>query len=175
MLLAPGFLAGSKFMIRIFGIHPSVESNPSVLADLLFPGAGDVGDAGDEPMATRDTGRTSVRDAVKKEPAVDALTSLNRMPLRCTLNLGTLKSNQNQGFMSDGELAAEGPELCCQAEMEMAASFRPLALFRKDLEARVKVNYSGRSYAFEVKNAGLSMLQRDSGRSHNPQHGLIYV
>ena len=74
--LAPGFLVGSKFMIRIFGIHPSVESNPTVRADLFFPGAGDVGDVGDEPMATRDAGRTAVKDAVKKELAVDALTSL---------------------------------------------------------------------------------------------------
>jgi hypothetical protein len=108
VVLAPGFLVGSKFMIRIFGIHPSVESNPSVLADLFFPGAGDVGDVGGEPMATRDARRCAVTDAVKKELAVDALTSLNRMPLRCTLNLATLNSNQNQGFLSD-EMAGLGP------------------------------------------------------------------
>lgn len=56
VVLAPGFLVGSKLMIRILGIHPSVESNPTVLADLFFPGTGDVGDAGDKPIATRDAG-----------------------------------------------------------------------------------------------------------------------
>jgi len=66
-VLAAGFLVGSKLMIRIFGIHPSVESNPTVLADLFLPGAGDVGDAGDEPMATRDAARSAVTGAVKKE------------------------------------------------------------------------------------------------------------
>src|SRR3981189_3224530 len=78
VVLGPGFLVGSKFMIRIFGIHPSVESNPTVLADLFFPGAGDVGDVGDEPMATRDAGGSALDEAVKKELAVDALTSLRR-------------------------------------------------------------------------------------------------
>ena len=75
VVLAPGFILGSKFMIRILGIHPSVESNPTVLADLFFPGMEDVGDVGDEPMATRDAGESALDDAVKKELVVDALTS----------------------------------------------------------------------------------------------------
>jgi len=44
-----------------------VESNPTVLADLFFPGTEDVGDAGDEPMATRDAGESALDDTVKKE------------------------------------------------------------------------------------------------------------
>lgn len=101
VVLAPGFLVGSKFMIRIFGIHPSVGSNPTVLADLFFPGTGDVGDVGDEPMATRDAAESALDDAVKKELVVDALTSLRRKLLRCTLKVATLRANQNPGFMSD--------------------------------------------------------------------------